>query len=67
MLNFDESRFLRIQQGAVDLAPRIDTEIASAIADGATNLYFLGTGGVAYLMEPAVQLLQRRSSWLRTH
>lgn len=63
MLNFDESRFLRIQKGAVDLAPRIDNEIASAIADGATNLYFLGTGGVAYLMEPAVQLLQRRSSF----
>ena len=63
MFNFDEARFLRIQQGAVDLAARIDQEIGGAIADGASNLYFLGTGGVAYLMEPAVQLLQRRSSF----
>lgn len=63
MFNFDEARFLRIQKGAVDLAPRIDHEIGAAIADGARNLYFLGTGGVAYLMEPAVQLLQRKSSF----
>lgn len=63
MFNFDEARFLRIQKGAVDLAPRIDQEIGAAIADGATNLYFLGTGGVAYLMEPAVQLLHRRSTF----
>lgn len=63
MFNFNEERFLRIQKGAVDLAPRIDQEIAAAISDGAKNLYFLGTGGVAYLMEPAVQLLHRRSSF----
>lgn len=63
MFNFDEERFLRIQKGAVNLAPRIDQEIAAAISDGANNLYFLGTGGVAYLMEPAVQLLHRRSSF----
>lgn len=63
MFNFDEARFLRIQQGAVDLAPRIDAAIGAAIADGAANLYLLGTGGVAYLMEPAVQLLHRRSTF----
>lgn len=63
MLNFNEDRFLRIQSGAVALAPRIDAEIGAAIAAGATNLYFLGTGGVAYLMEPAVQLLHRRSGF----
>ena len=63
MFNFDEPRFLRIQKGAVDLAPRIDQAIGAAIANGATNLYFLGTGGVAYLMEPAVQLLHRRSGF----
>ena len=63
MLNFDEARFLEIQGGAVALAPRIDAVIAEAISAGATNLYFLGTGGVAYLMEPAVQLLHRRSGF----
>ncbi|MDH2398393.1 SIS domain-containing protein [Bradyrhizobium sp. SSUT18] len=63
MLNFDEPRFLRIQSGAVALAERIDTTIASALNAGATNLFFLGTGGVAYLMQPAYQLLQRRSTF----
>lgn len=63
MFNFDEDRFLRIQSGAVNLAPRIDAAIGAAIAAGAVNLYFLGTGGVAYLMEPAVQLLHHRSSF----
>jgi fructoselysine-6-phosphate deglycase len=63
MLNFDEPRFLRIQSGAVALAPAIDETISKAIRNGAKNLYFLGTGGVAYLMEPAVQLLHRRSTF----
>lgn len=61
MLNFDETRYLSIQQGAVALAAGIDAAIADAITNGANNLFFLGTGGVAYLMEPAVQLLRRRS------
>lgn len=61
MLNFDEQRFLTIQQGAVDLAGQIDVAISDAIAAGAKNLFFLGTGGVAYLMEPAILLLQRNS------
>ncbi|MGL4813418.1 MAG: SIS domain-containing protein [Beijerinckiaceae bacterium] len=63
MLNFDEDRFLKIQGGAVALAERIDRVIATAIAAGARNLYFLGTGGVAYLMEPAVPLLHRNSTF----
>lgn len=62
MLNFDKSRFLNIQQGAVDLALQIDAAISCALMNGAENLFFLGTGGVAYLMEPAIQLLQRNSS-----
>ena len=61
MLNFDEQRFLRIQSGAVDLAPRIDDVIASCLEAGADNIFFLGTGGAGILMQPAAQLLQRRS------
>lgn len=63
MLNFDEARFLGIQKGAVDLSGQIDETVAAAIKSGAANLFFLGTGGVAYLMEPAVQLLHRRSGF----
>jgi fructoselysine-6-phosphate deglycase len=61
MLNFDEQRFLRIQSGAAGLASRIDDVIAGCIAAGAENVFFLGTGGAAILMQPAYQLLQRSS------
>ncbi len=63
MLNFDEQRFLRIQSGAVVLANPIHEAIESALNKGASNLFFLGTGGAAILMMPAAQLLQRRSSF----
>ncbi|MGF1626225.1 MAG: SIS domain-containing protein, partial [Alphaproteobacteria bacterium] len=55
--------FLSVQNGAVAQAEAIDDAVASAIAEGRKNLFFLGTGGVAYLMLPAIQLLQRRSSF----
>lgn len=66
MLNFDEARFLRIQSGAVGLAEAIDATLARLLSEGAKNLFFLGTGGAAILMQPAAQLLQRRST-LPTH
>lgn len=61
MLNFDEQRFLRIQSGAVALRHRLDDAIAACLEDGAENIFFLGTGGAAILMQPAAQLLQRLS------
>jgi len=63
MLNFDEKRFLNIQSGAVALANTIHEAIEAAMNRGASNLFFLGTGGAAILMMPAAQLLQRRSSF----
>jgi len=61
MLNFDEQRYLRIQSGAVALRHRLDDVIEACLADGAENIFFLGTGGAAILMQPAAQLLQRLS------
>lgn len=63
MLNFDEERFLRIQSGAVSLAGELDRAIAGCLGAGARNLHFLGTGGAAILMQPAVQLLRRKSAF----
>ncbi|PBB79212.1 sugar isomerase [Mesorhizobium sp. WSM3879] len=63
MLNFDEARFVRIQSGAVALRERIETAVAQCLAGGAQNIFFLGTGGAAILMQPAAQLLQRRSGF----
>jgi fructoselysine-6-phosphate deglycase len=62
MLNFDADRFLRIQSGAVGLAAAIDAAIGRLLAEGAANIFFLGTGGAAILMRPAAQLLQRSSA-----
>ncbi|MCA1406302.1 SIS domain-containing protein [Ensifer sp. IC3342] len=61
MLNFDEQRFLRIQSEAIALQKRLEAVIASCLSAGAENIFFLGTGGAAILMQPAAQLLQRRS------
>ena len=61
MLNFDPDRFLRIQTGAVSFAARIDNSVAACLGRGAANLFFLGTGGAAILMQPAALLLQRFS------
>lgn len=61
MLNFDEERFLGIQSGAVALADRLDRVVGDLLAAGAPNVHFLGSGGAAILMQPAVQLLRRRS------
>ncbi|MGO4438956.1 SIS domain-containing protein [Rhizobium sp. RAF56] len=61
MLNFDEQRFLRIQSGALALAKRLDEVIGTCLKAGAENIFFLGTGGAGILMQPATQLLQRKS------
>lgn len=63
MTTFDAGRFLRIETGAVALAPAIHDVIGGCLARGARNIFFLGTGGAAILMQPAAQLLQRRSGF----
>jgi fructoselysine-6-phosphate deglycase len=63
MLNFDEPRFLRIQAGAVDLAGGLQSVADKCLADGARNLFFLGSGGAGILMQPAAQLLQASSEF----
>ncbi|MBB3938267.1 SIS domain-containing protein [Aureimonas phyllosphaerae] len=61
MFNFDQDRYVRIQTGAMNQAEGLHEAIGRALADGADNLIFLGSGGAGILMQPAVQLLQRRS------
>jgi fructoselysine-6-phosphate deglycase len=63
MLNFDPQRFLRIQSGAVALAEPLRPTIADCLTRGARNIYFLGAGGAGILMLPALQLLQRHSTF----
>jgi fructoselysine-6-phosphate deglycase len=61
MLNFDETRFLAIQSGAVALAAGLDRVVGELLAAGAPNVHFLGSGGAAILMRPAALLLRRKS------
>jgi len=63
MLNFDEPRYLRIQDGATSLAGPIDAAIADCLDHGAENLFFVGSGGAGILMLPAARLLQTRSTF----
>jgi fructoselysine-6-phosphate deglycase len=62
MMDFDSDRFLRIEAGALALAPAIHAAVGDLLAKGASNVFFLGTGGAAILMQPAALLLQRRSA-----
>ena len=63
MLNFDEGRFLDIQAGAVALAEPIDAFVSERLGAGARNVFFVGSGGAGILMQPAVRLLQTRSTF----
>ena len=61
MRGFDTGRFLGITAGALALAPAIHEAAGAQHAAGLRNVFFLGTGGAAILMQPAAQLMQRRS------
>jgi fructoselysine-6-phosphate deglycase len=63
MLNFDESRFVTIQAGAVALAGPIHEAVGTLVSAGAKNLFFLGAGGAGVLMQPAAQLLERSTAF----
>jgi len=63
VLNFDPDRFRRIQNGAMDLAGPLGDAVAEAVArDQLDTLFFLGAGGAAILLGPAVQLLHASST-----
>lgn len=63
MLNFDPERFVAIQSGAVALARPIRETIAGLLAEGAENVFFLGSGGAGILMQPAYDLIRRSSTF----
>ena len=62
MLKFDPQAYLPVQRGAVALARPIREAIGRWLDDGGANVFFMGAGGVNFLMLPAARLLQTRSS-----
>jgi len=63
MLNFDKDRFIRIQTGAVAIADTVRPLIRDLLGKGVERLYFMGTGGVQLLTLPAIDLIQRHSTF----
>jgi fructoselysine-6-phosphate deglycase len=61
MLNFDTARFIGIQSQAVAIAEDLRAAIGGRLEAGATNLFFLGAGGVTFLMQPAYRMLSTAS------
>ena len=53
--------FLRVQTGAARLAEPIDAAVSVLLNEGANNIFLLGTGGAAILMQPAAHLLGAQS------
>lgn len=63
MLNFDKDRFIRIQSGAVTIAEMARPLMRGLLDQGIERVYFMGTGGVQLLTLPAIDLIQRNSSF----
>ena len=63
MLNFDPDRFVKIQSGAISIAGEVRSLMRKLLSDGVERLYFMGTGGVQLLTLPAIELVQRHSTF----
>ncbi|MCS5713548.1 SIS domain-containing protein [Herbiconiux sp. CPCC 205716] len=63
MLNFDPVHYIDVESGAAALAAPIRAAIGERLAAGATNIFFAGSGGVAFLALPAARLLQTSSTF----
>ncbi|MEW9613563.1 SIS domain-containing protein [Shinella sp. S4-D37] len=56
MLNFDRDRFVKIQSGAVAIADDMRALMRGLLDDGLERIFFMGTGGVQFLTQPAIEL-----------
>ncbi|SOC35707.1 fructoselysine-6-phosphate deglycase [Rhizobium subbaraonis] len=56
MLNFDRDRFVKIQSGAVAIAQDVRHLMRELLNDGLERIFFIGTGGVQFLTQPAIEL-----------
>lgn len=56
MLNFDRDRFVKIQSGAVAIAQDVRHLMRVLLNDGLERIFFMGTGGVQFLTQPAIEL-----------
>lgn len=59
MLNFDKDRFVKIQSGAVAIADDVRALMHDLLRDGLERIFFMGTGGVRFLNQPAIELARK--------
>lgn len=56
MLNFDKDRFVKMQGGAVAIAEDVRALMRGLLDDGLERIFFMGTGGVQFLTQPAIEI-----------
>jgi fructoselysine-6-phosphate deglycase len=56
MLNLDKDRFVKIQGGAVAIAEDVRALMRRLLDDGLERIFFMGTGGVQFLTQPAIEI-----------
>lgn len=61
MLNFDQTRFLKTQEGAVNTFEKLN-EILNSLSD-IQEIYFIGSGGVGILFDSSVEFARSRSTF----
>lgn len=63
MLNFDRDRYLSIQSGALGIAGDMRSLVGELLSSGIERVFFMGTGGVQLLTQPAIELAARYSTF----
>ncbi|SFJ74385.1 Fructoselysine-6-P-deglycase FrlB with duplicated sugar isomerase (SIS) domain [Celeribacter neptunius] len=63
MLNFDRDRFVKIQAGAAAISETARSMMKEFLEDGVERIYFMGTGGVQLLTQPAIDLAKKYSNF----
>jgi fructoselysine-6-phosphate deglycase len=62
MLDFNKSRFLKTEQGAVKLITPLSNLIDELFKEGKiSNVFFIGTGGVGILFDSTIDFLKKNS------
>lgn len=63
MLNFDRDRFVRIQRGATALSQTARPVMKAFLDQGVERIFFMGTGGVQLLTQPAIDIAHAQSTF----
>jgi len=63
MLNFDRDRFVKIQSGAVAISEDVRALVRKLLDDGLERIFFMGTGGVQFLTQPAIELARNSTTF----